>query len=584
MTTVTGSSTQLGRKLELVVQTGLLLTRTSHLESIVQSATDAGRQLCGAQFGAFFYNVVNAQGESYQLYTLSGVPREKFAAFPMPRNTLVFAPTFEGKGIVRSADITKDPRYGQNLPHFGMPKGHLPVRSYLAVPVTSQSGEVLGGLFYGHEDADVFGQDSESLVATIAAQAAVAIENARLREQLTQKIGDLQNAESRHRNASKLLGELAAIIESSDDAILSKDLNGNITSWNPAATRILGYSSEEMIGVSILKIIPQELQADEPVILAKIRAGQRIEHFETVRLTRDGRRLDVSLSISPVRDNSGQVVGAAKILRDISARKRLEQTLLQAEKIAATGRMAATIAHEINNPLEAIVNLIYLAREQATDPRQIDFLTAAESEVARVSHIAKQTLGFYRETNSAVHASLSDIAAETIRIYEPKCIAAGIRIERRLAPSPNLLLRKGEIMQVISNLISNAIYATSAGGTICIAVEPSASPHPGVELFVEDTGTGISAEHLPHIFDAFYTTRGTIGTGIGLFVSKQLIEGHGGRMDVASRTASTSDGAGSGTRMSIFLPLRNQYDASGSPHFKAAETDTAVPSARPPSL
>ncbi|HEY2001406.1 MAG TPA: GAF domain-containing protein, partial [Acidobacteriaceae bacterium] len=221
MTTVTGSSTQLGRKLELVVQTGLLLTRTSHLESIVQSATDAGRQLCGAQFGAFFYNVVNAQGESYQLYTLSGVPREKFAAFPMPRNTLVFAPTFEGKGIVRSADITKDPRYGQNLPHFGMPKGHLPVRSYLAVPVTSQSGEVLGGLFYGHEDADVFGQDSESLVATIAAQAAVAIENARLREQLTQKIGDLQNAESRHRNASKLLGELAAIIESSDDAILS---------------------------------------------------------------------------------------------------------------------------------------------------------------------------------------------------------------------------------------------------------------------------------------------------------------------------------------------------------------------------
>jgi signal transduction histidine kinase len=316
-----------------------------------------------------------------------------------------------------------------------------------------------------------------------------------------------------------------------------------------------------MIGVSILKIIPQELQADEPVILAKIRAGQRIEHFETIRVTKDGRRLDVSLSISPVRDSSGQIIGAAKILRDISTRKRLEQTLLQAEKIAATGRMAATIAHEINNPLEAIVNLIYLAREQATDPRQIEFLSAAESEVARVSHIAKQTLGYYRETNSAVRASLSDIAAEAIRIYEPKCTAAGIRVESHLAPSPNLLLRKGEIMQVISNLISNAIYATSAGGTISIAVEPSASPHPGVELLVEDTGVGISAEHLPHIFDAFYTTRGTIGTGIGLFVSKQFIEGHGGRIDVASRTASPSIGAGSGTRMSIFLPLQNQYDA-----------------------
>jgi PAS domain S-box-containing protein len=537
MATVTDSSSQLERKLELVVQTGLLLTRTSDLESIVQSATDAGRQLCGAQFGAFSYNAVNPRAESDFLYTLAG------------------------QGIVRSADITKDPRYGQNSSHFGMPTGHLPIRSYLAVPVKGPSGEVFGVLAYGHEGPNVFGQDSENLVAAIAAQAAVAIENARLREQLDQKIGDLQKAESRHKIVSKHLGELAAIIESSDDAILSKDLNGNITSWNPAATRILGYSSEEMIGVSVLKIIPEELHVDEPVILAKIRAGQRIEHFETIRVTKDGRRLDVSLSISPVRDSSGQIVGAAKILRDISARKRLEQTLLQAEKIAATGRMAATIAHEINNPLEAIVNLIFLAREQATDPRQIEFLTAAESEVARVSHIAKQTLGFYRDTNSAIHASLSDIAAEAVRVYEPKCTAAGIRVESHLAPSPDLLLRKGEIMQVISNLISNAIYATSAGGTISIAVQPSASPHPGVELLVEDTGTGIPAEHLPHIFDAFYTTRGTIGTGIGLFISKQFIEGHGGRIDVASRTASTSNGAGSGTRMSIFLPLQNQYDA-----------------------
>jgi signal transduction histidine kinase len=223
--------------------------------------------------------------------------------------------------------------------------------------------------------------------------------------------------------------------------------------------------------------------------------------------------------------------------------------------------MAATIAHEINNPLEAIVNLLYLAREHATDPDQIEYLAAAEGEVARVSHIAKQTLGYYRDTNSAVGASLSDLAAEAIRIYEPRCKAAGISIESRLEPSPHIVLRTGEIMQVISNLISNAIYATTPGGTISIAVEPSASPHPGVELFVEDTGTGISAEHLPHIFDAFYTTRGTIGTGIGLFVSKQFIEGHGGRIDVASRTASASNGAGSGTRMSIFLPLKNQYDA-----------------------
>jgi GAF domain-containing protein len=126
---------ELQRKLELVVQTGLLLAKHSDLQAIVQAATDAGLELCGAQFGAFFYNVTNAQGESYLLYTLSGVEREKFAHFPMPRNTAVFAPTFGGEGIVRSDDITQDPRYGHNAPHYGKPKGHLPVRSYLAIPV-----------------------------------------------------------------------------------------------------------------------------------------------------------------------------------------------------------------------------------------------------------------------------------------------------------------------------------------------------------------------------------------------------------------------------------------------------------------
>jgi signal transduction histidine kinase len=216
--------------------------------------------------------------------------------------------------------------------------------------------------------------------------------------------------------------------------------------------------------------------------------------------------------------------------------------------------MAATIAHEINNPLEAIVNLIFLAREHATDPAQIEYLDAAESEVVRVSHIAKQTLGYYREPNAAVLASLSDLAAEAIRIYEPRCRAAGIRMESRLDPSPALVLRKGEIMQVISNLISNAIYATSPEGRISIAVKPSTAPDPGVELSVEDTGIGIPPGQLPHIFDAFYTTRGTIGTGIGLFVSRQFIESHGGRIDVQSQTGPPSHG----TTFTIFLPLKNQ--------------------------
>src|SRR6202012_2529093 len=132
----------------------------------------------GAEFGAFFYNVINPSGESYMLYTLSGAPIEAFSKFPMPRNTEVFAPTFSGASIVRSDDITKDPRYGKNEPRRGMPEGHLPVRSYLAVPVVSRTGEVLGGLFFGHAEVGRFTEDAEELVRGVAGQAAVAIDNA----------------------------------------------------------------------------------------------------------------------------------------------------------------------------------------------------------------------------------------------------------------------------------------------------------------------------------------------------------------------------------------------------------------------
>jgi PAS domain S-box-containing protein len=540
-------------KIEVVVQTGLRLARETDLHSLVQSATDAGRQLCGAEFGAFFYNVIDAAGESYLLYTISGVEPERFSQFPMPRNTAVFAPTFEGTGVVRSGDITKDPRYGKSAPYYGMPKGHLPVRSYLAVPVMAHSGEVLGGLFYGHSEVDVFEQEAEDLVAVVAAQASVGIENFRLREELNRKIKDLEKAEGLYKNAGRDAGVLAAIVASSEDAIISKDLTGRIMSWNDAAARLFGYSAEEILGSSILKLIPEELHAEEPTILSRIRAGERIEHFETVRVKKNGERLDVSLSISPVRDETGTIVGASKILRDISHRKQLEKSIIQAEKIAATGRMAATIAHEINNPLEAVVNLLYLVKVSAESPDDVrQYAAVAEGEVARVSHIARQTLGYYRENTAAVLANISELAGDAITVYEPRCRTAQIRIEGRLRATKRIVMRTGELMQVISNLIANAIYAMPHGGVLTIATEDVEG---GVELTIGDTGVGIPAEKMGRIFDAFYTTRGSFGTGIGLFVAKQFVEGHGGRISVKSET----EGEHRGTRLAIFLPERTPY-------------------------
>lgn len=552
-----GMQDDLQRKLELVVQTGLLLTKSFDLQAIVQAATDAGLQLCGAQFGAFFYNVVRPGEESYLLYTLSGVDREKFSQLPMPRNTAVFAPTFEGTGVVRSGDITKDPRYGKNAPHQGMPKGHLPVRSYLAVPVQAQNGEILGGLFYGHEDTDVFQQDAENLVSAVAAQASIAIENARLRDQSAYQIAQLEEAKKVQDDVAKRLGHLAAIVESSEDVILSKDLNGIVTSWNKAAERLFGYTAEEMVGVSILKLIPKHLHSDEDRILSTIRAGKAIEHFETVRLTKDGRELRVSLTISPVKDDKGKIIGASKILRDISSRKRMEESLMQAEKIAATGRMAMTIAHEINNPLEAVSNLLYLLRPEVASTQGIEYLDAAEGELMRVSHIAKQTLGYYREHASAKMMNVSRIVEQALTVYGPRCATAQIKVKADIRSERLIAIRQGEIMQVVSNLLANAFYAMSSGGTLTVVVEDVEEPVSGVVLTIGDNGVGIPDDVLPKVFEAFFTTRTTVGTGIGLFVSKNFVEEHGGTITLESSVAPETHG----TRVRVFLPAKTKYAA-----------------------
>lgn len=371
-------------------------------------------------------------------------------------------------------------------------------------------------------------------------------------------INDVYIARQAQLDLSKRLAEFAAIVDSSDDAILSKDLDGTIRSWNSAACRLFGYSSEEMVGESILKLIPEHLKHEETIIIENIRAGRRVEHFDTVRLAKDGSLLEVSLTISPVKDEQGLVVGASKILRSISDRKKLEQSLLQAEKIAATGRMAATIAHEVNNPLEAIMNLMYLLRSKITDEEGLSYLSIAENEITRVSHIAKQTLGYYREHAAASAASLSEIAQEVVSIYGPRCLGTNIKIKTSFLSSRKPVVRRGEIMQVVSNVIANSIYAMPQGGTIDVEVSDSEAGPKGVNLVVRDNGSGISPENLPRIFDAFFTTRATIGTGIGLFVAKQFIEGHGGEINIKSN----QDSDAHGTTVRVFLPLKTTYEDS----------------------
>lgn len=182
-------------RLETLSRISKIISAELDVERTVQAVTDIATELTGAKFGAFFYNSMDENGEIYMLYTLSGAPREAFEKFGMPRNTAVSKPTFHGEGVVRVGDIRKDLRYGKNAPHHGMPKGHLPVASYLAVPVKARTGEVIGGLFFGHDQPDIFGEESEELVTGIAPHAAIAIDNAQLYRAMREDVANRRRAE-----------------------------------------------------------------------------------------------------------------------------------------------------------------------------------------------------------------------------------------------------------------------------------------------------------------------------------------------------------------------------------------------------
>ncbi len=222
--------------------------------------------------------------------------------------------------------------------------------------------------------------------------------------------------------------------------------------------------------------------------------------------------------------------------------------------------MAATIAHEINNPLEAVMNLLYLLRPKITDEEGLGYLTTAEDELKRVSHIAKQTLGYYREHVAASPASLGEIVEHALAIYEPRCTAAGITVRKSLDSKTKVVLRRGEMMQVVSNLIANSIYAMPSGGTLSVSVSDAANPSEGIVPDRRRHWRGIAPDVLPKVFDAFFTTRETVGTGIGLFVAKQFIEGHGGQIGIES----SNELERHGTTVRIFPAYSHRLRVTGS--------------------
>ncbi|HYB99620.1 MAG TPA: PAS domain S-box protein [Candidatus Limnocylindrales bacterium] len=355
---------------------------------------------------------------------------------------------------------------------------------------------------------------------------------------------------------NEAIARLAAIVESSSDAILSKTLDGTITSWNPAAERMFGYRADEVIGRSIRIIVPAECQAEEDGVLARLRQGERIEHYETVRLRKDGRRIDVSLSISPVRGGSGEFVGAATIVRDVTDRKRMERErgVLLAEAQAANrskDEFLAMLGHELRNPLAAIANAtqaLALAPDASETQRPREVI---ERQLERLSRLVDDLLDAAQVQAGKVHLQLErmrlgDVVRQTIAALGATEHAIELNIDDRVEISGD----PGRLRQVLHNLMANAVQYTPRGKAIRIRCY---GERDDAVVQITDEGIGIAADILPRIFDLFVqghraSDRIQGGLGIGLTLARKLVELHGGSL------AASSAGPGLGSVFTVRIP------------------------------
>ena len=346
---------------------------------------------------------------------------------------------------------------------------------------------------------------------------------------------------------------LSAIVQSSDDAILSKDLNGTITSWNQGAERIFGYTSDETIGKPVTILIPDDRADEEPSILERLRRGDRIDNFETVRRRKDGSLVDISLTISPIIDERGAIIGASKIARDITQRKRVEKALRAADR--AKDEFLAMLGHELRNPLGALASAVRILDFQERSPDHVARARAIiDRQIERFSHLVDDLVDASRLTSAKMRLSrrpldLSRVVKETLEVLRTRGLLDG----HQLTLDGSQVWIDGDetrIEQIVTNLVGNALKFTPPGGAITISVRGEGQ-HALLE--VKDAGVGILADVLPTIFELFVQSERNVerslgGLGIGLNLVRGLVELHGGTVHAVS------DGPGMGSTFTVHLP------------------------------
>ena len=362
---------------ETVNRVGHMLAGELDLHKLVQAVTDAATELTGAHFGSFFYNVLDEAGASYMLYTLSGVPREAFAHFPMPRATDLFGPTFRGEGTIRIDDVRQDARYGKNSPYYGMPEGHLPVTSYLAVPVVSRSGEVVGGLFFGHPDAGVFTERATRIVEGLAAQAAIAVDNARLFESARQ---ERANAEANERYYRFLAEAIPQIIWTARP-------DGSLDYYNERWYEYTGMTLEETEGWGWQAVLhPDDVEFCVEHWKHCVETGEVYEIEYRFRRASDSQyRWHLGRAL-PLRDEGGEIIKWFGTSTDIDDRKRAEEQ----QRFLAEASAVLVTSLEYEKTLTSLARLIvprladWCMVDMLTDDRTIERLTITHQDPEKV--------------------------------------------------------------------------------------------------------------------------------------------------------------------------------------------------------
>lgn len=544
------SSASRESRLQLLVETGLLLAREQSPEGAAQSALAAGQKLCGAAVGALFYVGNTDEEQGHQLFEITGLTAKIVNKRLLPPSNAFVVNAFLGSSprAIRLADLSQQADSRYRSPFEGEEPERTAMRSYLAIPIQDRIGENLGVIAYGHPEAGMFSAEAEALVSTLAAQAAIAIANARLALSLSSQLALSAAAQKlQHFTADRLRQALDA----AGLGTFTWDRESDLLDLDERAAQLFNAPPGVPVSRSSLRdrlVIPEDREQTRER-LRKAIASDGAYKAEYRVAAPDGAISWLSTNGVSTR-NGNTVTGMIGVVQNVTDRKTQEAALRQSERLAATGRLAASIAHEINNPLEAVTNLIYLVKTDPELPASLEqLLEIADTELARVGQIAQQTLGFYRDTSYPAEIDLSSLLSAVIQLFSRKLGHKRLQCTLDLEPNLRLFGFAGEMRQIFSNLLVNAIDASSSGTIQLRARSRNLGGHPGVVVLLSDPGMGISEQHRKRMFSPFFTTKESTGTGLGLWVTRGMVEKHGGRIHFRSRTQHPT-----GTVFRVHLP------------------------------